>query len=175
MRTSVRVVGVSSENGSLMSDFAIYWKNYSQDIRNCAFGPSNPLADWRSNSDRLHKQLKLGARLWFFAAGESCNGNIGTAAYLVNVFRVREVVDNSGDDPEYPTEEFRYTIWSEPDGCVWISPPAMADQIVRPAGHQIEVHIGKLMQGPRRLPEEKVIDLEALVDSASMSRLRESL
>ncbi len=149
-----------------MADFAIYWKNFSRDRRRYGFGPTKPLPDWRTNSERLSAHLQPGDRLWFFAAGEACGGEEPTAGYLVNFFVVQSVVENKGDDPGYPREEFRFTVWSEPGNRAWVSPPLLADRLVRPAGHRVEIHIGGLLQGPRRLSDDKVASLESLVGVA---------
>lgn len=146
-----------------MADFAIYWKNYAADCLRYGFGAENPLADWRTNADWLAEQLRPGDRLWFFTPGEACDAAVPTAAYLVNMFRVRDVTANAGDDPDYPPSEFRYTICSERSSCLWVQPPALADRFVRAAGHSVEEHIGPLFRGPRRLEDDAVRELEALV------------
>lgn len=146
-----------------MSDFAIYWKNLAKDRARYRYGDDAPLCDWRTNSERLFQRLGPGGRLWFLASGAVCGGDVRTAAYLVNVFRVRDVVVNQGDDAEYPPEDFRYTVRADLSRCCWFNPPLLADHIVRPAGHDISKHIGKLLQGPRLLQGVQVAHLEALV------------
>jgi len=149
----------------------IYWKNFARDCKSNEFARTEPLADWRTNSQRLHAQLKQGDRFWFIAAGESCDAALPLGGYLVNAFSVRSVTDNAGDDPEYSPEDFRFTVLAEPDKCVWFSPPLLADQIVRPAGHAADVHIGSLLQGPRKLTDAAVISLVALISDSDASRL----
>ena len=82
-----------------MADYLIYWRNYALDRDTYGYADDNPLADWRTSAEVLHRQLKPGDRMWFVVAGESCNREIATAAYLANVYRVREIVANSGDNP----------------------------------------------------------------------------
>jgi hypothetical protein len=158
--------GKKSWREGSVSDFAIYWKNIVRDRELFGFGPSKPLADWRTNSKWLFRSLRAGDRLWFFACGRSCGGEVATAAYLVNVFEARCIIENAGDDPDYPSGEFRYTVWAERELCRWVDPPMLGDEFVRPAGHELSEHIGNLLQGPRRLAEP--------VAAALLERLRGS-
>ncbi len=147
-----------------MADYLIYWPNYRQDRKRYELGPDNPLVDWRTSQERLHRSFQSGDRFWFITAGNSFGGDVPTAAYLVNMFVAGEMRANSGDDPNYPGNEFRYTVLAADNSARWIDPPILVDELVRPDGHVAEEHIGILLQGgPRRLNDDVAMAFERLV------------
>jgi hypothetical protein len=146
-----------------MADFAIYWKNLAKDCERYGYGPDKPLFDWRTNSERLFRQLGRGGRLWFIASGTTCGAAESTSAYLVNAYRVDRVETNTGDDPIYPPDEFRYTVWADRATCRWMDPPLLIDALLRPAGRKADRHIGNSLQAPRRLGDEALANLQQLL------------
>ena len=67
----------------------------------------------------------------------------------------REVIDNPDDDPAYPTDEYRKRVVADPSGSVMLSDPVPVDHILRPAGRDRAASIGRFLQGPRVLTDEK--------------------
>jgi hypothetical protein len=146
-----------------MSDYCIYWKNFAADCESYGYGEENPLFDWRTNATKIYESLLVGDWFWFLTSGDKCDMPRKTAAYLVSIFQVDRREFNQDDDPPYSSIGFRYTIWADKSRRMWVAPPLLVDEIVRPGGHSEKVHIGNLLQGPRGLSEEAATRLKGKI------------
>jgi hypothetical protein len=145
-----------------MSDVLVYWRDYKQNwVRQFARERSHY---WHSNSKVISK-LKPGDRLWMVTSGESLRHAEAKSGFLVAIWTITKVETNPGDDPAYPTEEYRSRVIGGPDKSTAVEEPVLVDHILRPPGGDQAVSIGRFLQGPRRLSEEKVGRLLAAIGS----------
>ena len=77
------------------------------------------------------------------------------AAFLVRVWAVREIMSNPGDDPAYRAGQYRTRVVADPSASVMLADPVPVDHILRPAGRDRALSIGRFLQGPRVLSDEK--------------------
>jgi hypothetical protein len=140
-----------------MADFCFYWKHFARENKRGDW----PAKAWYSNDDRLAKQIAPGDRVWLLTSGEACGQPELKAAYLVEVFAVQKAIRNTGEDKEYPTNEFHFLLVAEPDKVVKIDPPLLVDAIVRSAETGKDEPIGRYLQKPRKVPVEWLPLLEA--------------
>ena len=160
-----------------MSDVLIYWRDYAAN-RGSSSGEVSGLPDdggvlvWHSSAKCI-AELQPGDQMWMVTSGKrlredaeqaclraclSRDGRQAThrqAAFLVGVWAVREVIDNPDDDPAYPTDDYRKRVVADPSGSVMLSDPVPVDHILRPAGRDRATSIGRFLQGPRVLTDEK--------------------
>jgi hypothetical protein len=136
-----------------MTDVLIYWRDYRKNA-------SGPVAGWHSNSQLLAK-LHPGDRLWMVTSGKNLGQDAEQAGFLVAVWQVEQVVENPGDDPSYPHDEFRYRIVSNHGESIALKEPVPVDHVLRPARGNKGVSIGRYLQGPRRLDDQTVRLLRA--------------
>lgn len=136
-----------------MADVLIYWRDYRKNAE-------GPVAAWHSNA-RLLGELQPGDRLWFVTSGKNLRQEGDSAGFLVAVWQVQEVQPNPGDNPEYPKDEYRYRIVASGEESVNFDEPVLVDHIIRPEGRDKAVSIGRLLQGPRKLDDQKVRLLRA--------------
>ena len=101
-------------------------------------------------------ELHAGDKLWLITSGKNVSSKAVQAGFLVGIWQVRDVVENPGDDPAYPKSEYKYRIIAEPSASVMFDEPVMVDHNVRSADSDKAVSIGRFLQGPRKLKEEKV-------------------
>jgi hypothetical protein len=139
-----------------MANFGVYWKNFTKDRNRQDW----PCERWFTNSERLLRRLAAGDRLWLVASGESCQIAGSKQGYLVEVLVVHKVVSNRDGDPEYPVQDFAFTIVGEPGRCPAIDPPLLVDELMRPEGQDAGIPIGTLRQAPWKLPDAVVAQLE---------------
>ncbi len=142
-----------------MTDILIYWRDYRQNwIRRFA---GERAYHWHSNA-RLLSGLQPGDRLWFVTSGKNLRHEAEQEGFLVAVWHVQEVMDNPGDDPAYPKEDYRYRIVAAElealeDKLIRV------DHVVRPEGRDKAISIGRFLQGPRKLKDETIRLLHAVV------------
>ncbi|MFQ5464108.1 MAG: hypothetical protein ACE5E5_15960 [Phycisphaerae bacterium] len=150
-----------------MADVLIYWRDYAEN-RGTLSGKASGLQDdggvlvWHSSAKCI-ADLQPGDRMWMVTSGKglgdrraACSTELGgQAAFLVGVWAVREVTDNPNDDPAYPAEDYRKRVVADPSGSVMLTDPVPVDHILRPAGRDRAVSIGRFLQGPRVLSDEK--------------------
>lgn len=136
-----------------MSNVLIYWRDYRKNAE-------GPIPAWHSNA-KLLGELLPGDRLWFVTSGKNLRQEDDSAGFLVAVWQVQEVQPNPGDNPDYPKDEYRYRIVATGEESVIFDEPVMVDHIVRPEGRDKAVSIGRLLQGPRKLDDQKVRLLRA--------------
>lgn len=141
-----------------MTNVLVYWRDYKQNwIRQFA---GERAWHWHSKSKVLG-ELQPGDRLWMVTAGGNVGSEAKQAGLLVAVWKVREVVENPGDDPAYPQDDYRYRVMADPLESVALGEPVLVDHILRPEGRDRAVSIGRFLQGPRKLSDEKVRALRA--------------
>ena len=142
-----------------MSDVLIYWRDYAAN-RGTSSGKASALPDddgvlvWHSSAKCI-AELQPGDRMWMVTSGKGLREDAEQAAFLVGVWAVREVIDNPDDDPAYPTDDYRKRVVADPSGSVMLSDPVPVDHILRPAGRDRATSIGRFLQGPRVLTDEK--------------------
>jgi hypothetical protein len=141
-----------------MADVLVYWRDYKQNwIRQHA--GERPW-HWHSNSKVLGELLP-GDRLWLVTSGENVQAEAKQAGFLVSIWKVKEVLENPGDDPAYPKDDYRYRVVADNAESVRLDDPVTVDRILRPEGRDRGASIGRFVQGPRKLSNEKVRLLRA--------------
>src|SRR5206468_12627297 len=83
------------------------------------------------------------------------------AGFLVAIWNVKEAVENSGDDPVYPRNDYRFRIVADPAESIAFEEPVPVDHLLRPEGRDKAVSIGRFLQGPRKIEENKLRLLRA--------------
>jgi hypothetical protein len=136
-----------------MTDVLIYWRDYRKNTE-------EPISAWHSNA-KLLGELAPGDRLWFVTSGRNLRHEAEQAGFLVAVWQVREVMENPGDDPEYPKDEYCFRILASESESLTFDEPVSVDHIVRPEGQDRAVSIGRFLQGPRKLKDHAVRLLRA--------------
>ncbi len=99
--------------------------------------------------------------MWFVTSGKNLRINPEHAGFLVATWSIKEVINNPGDDPAYPPEDYGHRLVADVAQLVTFHDPVPVDHIVRPAGGDLAESIGRFLQGPRRLDEQKVRLLRA--------------
>jgi len=142
----------------MMTDVLVYWRDYKQNgIRQHA---AERAWYWHSNSKVLG-ELQPGDRLWLVTSGENVQAEATQAGFLVAIWQVKEVLENPGDDPAYPMDDYRYRIVADSTQSIKRDDPVIVDHLLRPEGRNREVSIGRFLQGPRKISDEKVRLLRA--------------
>jgi hypothetical protein len=141
-----------------MTDVLVYWRDYKQNwLRQ---QPGERAWYWHSSSKVLG-DLQPGDRLWLVTSGENVQAEARQAGFLVAIWKVKEVLANPGDDPAYPRDDYRYRVVADSAESVRLDEAALVDPILRPPGRDRAVSIGRFVQGPRKLSDEKVRLLRA--------------
>jgi hypothetical protein len=141
-----------------VTDVLIYWRDYKQNwIRQFA---GDRAYYWHSNA-RLLGELEPGDHLWLVTSGANFRHEVKHAGFLVAIWTVKEAVENPGDDPAYARDDYRFRVVAEPAECIAFEEPVAVDHILRPHGRDKAVSIGRFLQGPRKLDEQKVRLLRA--------------
>ena len=135
-----------------MADVLIYWRDYAA---NWAHQFAGDRAFFWHSSAKCVTELLPGDRMWMVTSGKGLLEDAEQAAFLVGVWAVREVIGNPDDDPAYPAEDYRKRVVADPSGSVMLTDPVSVDHILRPAGRDRVVSIGRFLQGPRVLTDEK--------------------
>lgn len=139
-------------------DVLIYWRDYQQNwIRRFA---GEQGFYWHSNA-RLIGRLEPGDRIWLVTSGKCLREEAAQAGFLVAVWQVRNAIENPGDDPAYPAEEYRYRVIADDIESLFLPEPVFVDHILRPEGRDKAVSIGRFLQGPRKLTDERTRLLRA--------------
>jgi hypothetical protein len=152
-----------------MPDLLIYWRDYAAN-RGTSPGKVSGLPDdggvlvWHSSAKCI-AELQPGDRMWMVTSGKGLREDAEQAclrgethrqaAFLVGVWAVREVIDNADDDPAYPAEDYRKRVVADSSASVMLADPVPVDHILRPAGRDRAVSIGRFLQGPRVLTDDK--------------------
>jgi hypothetical protein len=123
---------------------------------------------WHSNH-RVFGDLIAGDRLWVVTSGKSLGVANESAAYIVAVWPVAEVVKNPGDDPQFPARKYQHRVLVNETEAIQLDEPVCVDNIIRREGYDAGVPIGRFLRGPRRLTDEKVRKLRSAA-GADMAR-----
>lgn len=113
---------------------------------------------WHSNH-RVFADLLPGDRLWVVTSGKSLGRNDESAGYLVAMWPIQKIIENPGDDPEFPARKFGYRILVSQTEALPLDQPVCVDHIIRGEGHDQGISVGRFLRGPRRLSDEKVRQL----------------
>jgi hypothetical protein len=137
-----------------MTDLMIYWRDYRRNVE------EDRVHGWFSNSSLLGR-LRSGDRLWMVTSGTNVGRKAKQAGFLVGIWTVEKVVENAGYDPACPRATYRFVASADADKSVNFEEPVLVDHILRPAGRDKSVSIGRFLQGPRKLTDEKLRLLRA--------------
>ena len=141
-----------------MTNILICWRDYKQNwVRQFA---GERASFWHSNA-KLIGELQPGHVLWMVTSGANVRQEAKQAGFLVAIWKVKEVVENPDDDPAYPKEGYRFRIIADDSQSISFEEPVLVDHILRPPGRDKAVSIGRFLQGPRKLADEKVRLLRA--------------
>ena len=141
-----------------MTDVLIYWRDYKQNwIRQF---DGERAYYWHSNA-RLLGQLEQGDHLWLATSGANVGHEVKQAGFLVAIWTVKVAVENPSDDPAYPRDDYRFRVIGDPANSIAFEEPVAVDPILRPQGRDKAVSIGRFLQGPRKLVEQKLRLLRA--------------
>jgi hypothetical protein len=136
-----------------MSDILFYWRDYKQ---NCLRQFSGEYAYYWHTNSKIMAELHAGDKLWFVTSGRNIGHTTKQAGFLVANWQVRDVVITPGDYPTYPAVEYRYRIVANPSASITFEEAIPVDHLLRPAGKDRSIGIGRFLQRPRVLSEEKV-------------------
>jgi hypothetical protein len=137
-----------------MTDVLIYWRDYAYNMK------EDRVHGWYSNA-RLFNTLEPGDRLWLVTSGKNLREPAEQAGFLVAIWAVKEVTENSGEDEAYPSEEYRYRVVADDEESIMFSEPVLVDHILRPPGRDKTVSIGRFLKGPRKLKQSTLRLLRA--------------
>lgn len=141
-----------------MADVLTYWRDYRA---NWACQETGERAFCWNSSAKCIAELLPGDRMWMVTSGKAVGCEAEQAAFLVGVWKVREVIANPDDDPAYPSEDYRRRVVADPTGSVMLDEPVPVDHILRPVGRDRATSIGRFLQGPRKLTDERKRLLQA--------------
>jgi hypothetical protein len=135
-----------------MTDVLVYDKDYrfQQAEAGCLH--------WHSNH-RVFADLLPGDRLWVVTSGRSLGREDESAGYLVAMSPIQQVVENPGDDPEFPARKFGHRILVNQTEALQLDQPVCVDHIIRGEGYDQSISVGRFLRGPRRLSDQKVRQL----------------
>lgn len=135
-----------------MTDVLIYDKDYRLDAI------EGDGLRWHSNH-RLFADLVPGDRLWVVTSGKALNRSDANSGYLVAMWPVAQVVDNPGDEADHPADKYRYRVLVSEAEAIHLDEPVCVDHVIRGAGYDRTMSIGRFLRGPRRLSDEKIRQL----------------
>jgi hypothetical protein len=138
-----------------MTDVLLYWRDYKNN-----WIAGERAYYWHSNA-KLLGELEPGDHLWLVTSGANVGHDVKQAGFLVAIWTVKEAVENPGDDPAYPCGDYRFRVVGDPAESIAFEQPVAVDHLLRPQGRDKAVSIGRFLQGPRKLDEQKVRLLRA--------------
>jgi hypothetical protein len=145
-----------------MTDVLVYSPQHCMDTMK-----RHPLR-WHSNH-RVFGDLLPGDRLWVITPGKSLGRPDQSAGYLVGMWPVTAVIENPGDDPDYPAPKYQHRVLISETEAIHLDEPVCVDHLIRGEGFDNQVPIGRFLRGPRRLTDKKVRQLRAAA-GAEMAR-----
>ncbi len=137
-----------------MTDVLVFWRDFR---KNTAHAEA---LRWHSNA-RVFSALLPGDRLWLVTSGQALGHEAKQAGFLVAVWQVAHVQPNANDDPAYPADDYQYRVTANEVESIIFDKPVLVDHILRPSGRDKASSIGRYLQGPRKLTDEKVRLLRA--------------
>jgi hypothetical protein len=137
-----------------MTDVLVYWPDYLESA------VDRDACRWHSNH-RLFGNLLPGDRLWVVTSGKSLGRPDPSAGYLVGMWAVAAVIENPGDDPDYPAPKYQHRVLVSDTEAIHLDEPVCVDHVIRGEGYDTEIPVGRFLRGPRRLTDEKVRQLRA--------------
>ena len=145
-----------------MTNVLVYWPDYRMN------SAKRETPQWHSNH-RIFGDLLPGDRLWVVTSGKSLGLENESAAYLVAVWPVAQVVKNTGDDPQYPARKYQFRVLVSETEAIQLDEPVYVDHLIRGEGYDDRIPVGRFLRGPRRLTDEKVRHLRSAA-GAEMAR-----
>jgi hypothetical protein len=137
-----------------MTDVLVYSPEYRINTK------ETPLLLWHSNH-RVFDNLLPGDRLWVITPGK-CLGRPDTSAgYLVGIWPVAALLENPGDDPDYPAPKYQHRVLISETEAIHLDEPVCVDDVIRGEGYDEQIPIGRFLRGPRRMTDQKVRQLRA--------------
>jgi hypothetical protein len=137
-----------------MTDILVFWRDFRKNTAH------KDALQWHSNA-RVFGELLPGDRVWLVTSGQALKHEAEQAGFLVAVWQVAQVQPNSDDDPAYPAEDYQYRLTASEAESITFDQPVPVDYILRPSGRDKASSIGRFLQGPRKLTDEKVRLLRA--------------
>ena len=144
-----------------MTDLLVYWRDCRRNREGASTGVERV---WHSSS-RWVGELERGDRMWLVTSGQVLGRKPVRHGFLVEIWKVEEVVPNRGDLAGYPSGRYAHRVLARLDNALTPSEPADVDRFVRPQGSSTSASIGRLLQGPRRLKPEAVEWLTSLLQA----------
>jgi hypothetical protein len=138
-----------------MTDVLLYWRDYKKN-----WNAGDRAYYWHSNA-KLLGELEPGDHLWLVTSGANVGHEVKQAGLLVAIWTVEDVFPNLGDNPAYSRDDYRFRITADPGASVAFDEPVLVDHLLRPEGRDKAVSIGRFLQGPRKLNEQKLRRLRA--------------
>jgi hypothetical protein len=138
-----------------MTDVLLYWRDYKKN-----WTAGERAYCWHSNA-KLLGELEPGDHLWLVTSGANVGHEVKQAGFLVAIWTVEGAFPNSGEDPAYPRADYRYRVTADPGESIALAEPVPVDHLLRPEGRDKAVSIGRFLQGPRKLDDQKVRVLRA--------------
>ena len=139
---------------NVMTDILVFWRDFRKNTA------KDDALRWHSNA-RVLGDLMPGDRLWLVTSGQALKHEAEQAGFLVAVWQVERVQPNPDDDRAYPAEDYQYRVTANEVESMTFDPPVPVDHILRPSGRDKASSIGRFVQGPRKLSDEKVRLLRA--------------
>ena len=141
-----------------MTDVLLYWRDYRKNWKTQFSGSGAP--PWHTKA-KLLGDLDAGDHLWIVTSGKLVEQSAEQDGFLVAIWTVDRAIENPGDDPAYPRHDYRYRILVDTDESISFSDPVPVDHILRPAGRDKAVSIGRFLQSPQKLADNKLRLLRA--------------
>lgn len=135
-----------------MADVLVYDKDYR--FQKAEGG----VLKWHSNH-RVFADLLPGDRLWVITSGKSLGREDESAGYLVAMWPIQQIIENPGDDPEFPARKFGHRILGNQNEALQLDQPVCVDHIIRGEGFDSNISVGRFIRGPRKLSSERVRQL----------------
>ena len=136
-----------------MTNILIYWRDYKRNL-------PKQVSRWHSNA-KLIGELQPGDALWMVTSGANLRQEAKQAGFLVAIWKVKEVAENPDDDSAYQKEDYCFRVIADNSESISFDEPVLVDHILRSPGRDKAVSIGRFLQGPRKLTDEKVRLLRA--------------
>jgi len=138
----------------------VYWRDYRRNWERRH--DADRRWHWHSNA-RILAELTAGDRVWFVAPGAAVERMPRHAGFLVAIWEVQMVTPNPDDDLAYPAADYAHRLVANPDASYLLDEPIGIDALLRRPESDTRLHIGRVLQGPRRLRREVVERLMALM------------